>query len=161
MKESRDSKLSKSQRSGRGQVALPEDLSQRLTAYATTAGAVCAGMLGLAPPAQADIIVNNHPTSIGVGSTVPLQINGVTEFRFRDVSGYLSNSRYLWRNFLTVSPDMGNVLGRTARFKRRVFVSRLGKGAVIGSGGAFAKIGALVEGRSCEEGICGVTGGGG
>ena len=78
-----DSRQSDSRR--QGEVALTEHFNKRLTAYATGAGAACVGVLALARPAQADIIVNNNPITISPGDEVPFQINGVTQFRFEDI----------------------------------------------------------------------------
>ena len=133
-------KHSGTRRSARGEVALAEHFSKRLTAYAATAGAACVGVLGLAQPAQADIIVNKNPISIGPNTTVPLQIDGVTEFTFIAVSfvgGTGTNYHRLGE--LYVRPGMGHVLSHGS-----FFASRLAKGAVIGSGGRFSQVGALM-----------------
>jgi hypothetical protein len=130
-----DSKQSDRQR--QGEVALTEHFSKRLTAYATAAGAACVGVLALAPPADANIIVNKNPISIGVNSTVPFEINGVTQFTFSDflhsatLGGFVSISEYL-----KITPGMGHVVV-SHTFNR--FVTRLAKGAGIGPGRSFGQ----------------------
>ena len=114
----------------RGSAELNESLHKSLAAYATAAGAACVGVVALAQPAQADIIVNNTPISIGPGST-PFQINGVTEFTFTPFA--CCTTLYGGEVGLFVrGPGMGKVLAST-----KGWASRLTKGAVIGPGGAF------------------------
>jgi hypothetical protein len=66
---------------------LPEGVNKRLTAYALAAGAAGVGLLALAEPAQADIIVSNTPISIGQNSTKFLTINGNDVLKFSNNGG--------------------------------------------------------------------------
>lgn len=61
---------------------LPESLNSRLRAYALAASAAGVGLLALAEPAQANIVVDTTPISIGVNSTEYLTINGVHQLQF-------------------------------------------------------------------------------
>jgi hypothetical protein len=125
----------KARRSNR-QIRLSEGLNRSLTAYALAAGAAGVGMLGMAQSAEADIIVNTNPISIGTGSVVPFEINGVTQFTIHDlyiqtIKGYLNTTMY-------IVGGMGHVVGTQ-------YVFRLAKGAAIGPGGTFSRGGAVVE----------------
>jgi hypothetical protein len=62
-----DSRQSDSRR--QGEVALPEHFNKRLAAYALAAGAAGVGVLALAPPAEADIIVKSE--NIVINSSHP------------------------------------------------------------------------------------------
>jgi hypothetical protein len=88
MRRTVDSKKSASRR--QREVPLTQHFNKRLTAYASAAGAACVGVLSLARPARGDIFVNNSPISIGVNTTVDLQINGVTQLIFSDLAGITS-----------------------------------------------------------------------
>src|ERR1700722_12915573 len=87
-----------SRRSSSQPIELRDNLRRQLAAYAAAAGAACAGGLGLAQPARADIIVNTNPLSIGTNTTVPFPINGVIEFTFKDTL----TSTVIFRNTLNI-----------------------------------------------------------
>lgn len=75
--------------SNRKAEALPENLTKRLTAYAMAATAAGVGMLALATPAQASIILNTTPLSI-IPPVGPVIINGVARLGFDSTTTFVS-----------------------------------------------------------------------
>jgi PEP-CTERM motif len=110
--------------------ASSEGVSKRLTAYALAAGAAGVGVLALAEPAQADIIVVTTPISIvGCCSTDVLTIKGRNVLRFAASFGISHTTFGIFNhNFLVAAG---------ARSGAGLLPSPLAQEALIGRGGKF------------------------
>jgi hypothetical protein len=118
--------------------SLPQALEKRLAVYALAAGA---GMLALAAPTQASIIVDTTPISFPSSSPY-LTINGVQQLDFDAVFGTGSGS-------LKVFSPFGN--GASAE----IIVAPLTKGAAIGPGRSFVSFGTLASNFPHSSGVHG------
>ncbi len=115
--------------------ALPESLNKRIAVYALAATAAGVGMLALAPPAEASIIVDTTPISIGVNtrSSNYLTINGNHVLTFFDTLNTAPSF---------ASGDIGAVVAkRSDGFLR----SPLAEGASIGPGRQFVGTASLAS----------------
>ena len=111
--------------------AIPSSVERRLAAYALAAGAAGAGVLSLAQPAQAGIILETSPISIsGSFGSEYLAINGLNVLQFNNHASTQSGSATVFKGgFLSVLPKNGAAVLESAR--------PLSKGAVIGPGLRF------------------------
>jgi hypothetical protein len=132
-----------------------EAFEKRLRAYAAGAGAAAAGLLALAPPAAAQIVV--VPAHVSLGSTpFPIDIEGTTVFTLTNAPwpktpwGYCAGA-----DFSATAASGGGVVGHG----RNNQVGALKFGALIGPADQFeAGKQPLAAGGSCRDGGWGEDG---
>jgi hypothetical protein len=149
-----DSRQSDSRR--QGEVALTEHFNKRLTAYALAAGAAGVGVLALAPPAEADIIVKRE--NIVINSSHPNET--LTIVGSHKLSFGFSSSPIVPRRLIGVGGHNASVavLGTTP--PSLYLAARIGPGSKIGASQAkFFRSGAIMGGFSFSLGLYGPWGG--
>lgn len=89
---------------------LSESLYKRLNAYAATAGAACAGMLGAAQPAPARVVYTPAHVAFrpGTGYSLDVDHNGTTDFFFSDFVTFYGGDALLVNAFSMCIPSNSN-----------------------------------------------------
>src|SRR5277367_3168793 len=98
--------------SGRAMRVLPESIHQRLNMYALAASAAGAGVLALAPAAEAKIVYTPaHISILGPHGSYQLDLNhdGVTDFTIANTTNY--NTDQAFSNLFAKGPAGNGVVG--------------------------------------------------
>lgn len=119
---------------------LSRSLEHQLKMYAPAATGAGVGMLALGQPAAAKIVYTRAHKSITPNHTIPLDLNldGITDFRFKDIHFTTSPYGFSHRGTLSILParHANEVQGYSTRVRH--YASALVAGASIGPKGPFA-----------------------
>jgi hypothetical protein len=126
-----------------------ETFEKRLRAYAAGAGAVAAGLLALAPPAAAEIVVVPAHATLGYDSGFRIDIDGTTALTFIDKFRRTSSGYCVTASLVGSAPSGAGVIGYGWPQPE---VRPLKLGAVIGPADQFeAGIQLLARVGSCRD----------
>ncbi len=127
-----------SPRPARTSSALSDSTHQRLNMYALAASAAGVGILAVSPPAEAKIVYTPAHRVIGVGQTIPLDLNhdGKTDFSFQDIWNTFEGSGQGFLNALPAQPSNG-VEGFGTSLFHRPYAFALKAGNPVGPNAPF------------------------
>jgi hypothetical protein len=139
-----------------GATTLSETLENRLRSYSIAAAAAGVGMLALARPAEAEVVITHKITQVTSG-TVSIDINhdGIADFQF---GIYTSADGYFFGGNATIKPLVSGAIVGGPFPPRGNFASALKRGARIGRYAQFVSNQAVdIEGfqGSCKGYSCG------
>ncbi len=130
---------------------LPETLEQRLRSYSIAAAAAGVGMLALAHPAEAEVVITHKVIPVN-GTAVSIDINndGIADFQFqtfqRSDGGQPSSNG--WSTSATVKPlASGGVIGAPSQYRPGPYASALRRDVMISRFKHFSSKGKTIIGR--------------
>ena len=86
-----------------GETTLSETLEQRLRSYSIAAAAAGVGMLALAHPAEAEVVVTHKVIPVNGTASIDINNDGIADFQFSDEPDF-------WSNTLRVVPLTGGAV---------------------------------------------------
>jgi hypothetical protein len=130
-------------------------LEKSLLTYATAASAAGVGLLALSQPVEGKVIFTKAHQQIGVGATLPLDLNhdGVTDFNLKDTY-FASGTPGTFINTLSLAPAAqgNNVWGHTV--DKRGYASALYAGVLVGPKGRFLAGTGLMANNALRASSC-------